>query len=255
MFYTRRRRPTSSQEQVEESSYMASASDLMIGILFIFIVMVMVLLARKPEAPSQPPPDPLATVVQAIGARLQQAGVPVVINQASGVITLPADTLFASGKPDLAPDGVRTLQAATAQLQQVLPCYVFSQRRNLPAECPDNPQQVEIETILIEGHTDSVPLHRGDYSNWHLGLDRARAVYKVLTAHSLQYLRNERAQPVFGISSYADERPASLQDASLNRRVELRFVLAYQPDEANANGGHGPGNALKRLQSGMQGTQ
>lgn len=73
---------------------MASASDLMIGILFIFIVMVMVLLARKPEEPKEPPPDPLAAVVQAIGSRLQVAGVPVTINQASGVITLPADTLF-----------------------------------------------------------------------------------------------------------------------------------------------------------------
>ena len=251
MFYTRRRSASAAQEQVEESSYMASASDLMIGILFIFIVMVMVLLARKPEEPSQPPPDPLATVVQAIGARLQQAGVPVTINQASGVITLPADTLFASGKPDLAPEGVRTLQSATAQLQQVLPCYVFSQRRNLPADCPDNPQQVEIETILIEGHTDSVPLQRGDYSNWHLGLDRARAVYKVLTADTLQHLRNERAQPVFGISSYADERPASLDDAARNRRVELRFVLAYQADDA-ANGNKGPGSALKRLQSSVR---
>lgn len=252
MFYSRRRSASSNPEQVEESSYMASASDLMIGILFIFIVMVMVLLARKPEPPAAPPPDPLATVVQAIGARLQDAGVPVTINQASGVITLPADTLFASGKPDLAAEGVRTLQAATAQLQQVLPCYVFSQRRNLPSTCPPNPQQVEIETILIEGHTDSVPLHRGEYSNWHLGLDRARAVYKVLTADALQRLRNERAQPIFGISSYADERPANLQDPARNRRVELRFVLAYQADDANAAAsGKGPGSALKRLQQSM----
>jgi chemotaxis protein MotB len=247
MWLPRRRSNTPAREQVEESGYMASASDLMIGILFIFIVMVMVLLSRKPEAPSEPPPDPLATVVQAIGARLQQAGVPVTINQASGVITLPADTLFSRGSPELASEGVRTLKAAATQLQQVLPCYVFSQRRQLPSDCPANPQQVEIETILIEGHTDSVPLQRGDYTNWHLGLDRARAVYKLLNAGSLQSLRNEREQPVFGISSYADERPASADDATQNRRVELRFVLAYQPEEGE--GGKGAASALKRLQS------
>ena len=164
-----RRRPSATHEQVEESGYMASASDLMIGLLFIFIVMVMVLLSRKPELPQEPPPDPLAAVVQAIGSRLQSAGVPVTINQASGVITLPTDTLFALGRPDLEPDGVRTLRQSAQQLQDILPCYIYSQRRQLPADCPPNPQQVEIETILIEGHTDASPLHRGDYTNWHLG--------------------------------------------------------------------------------------
>jgi outer membrane protein OmpA-like peptidoglycan-associated protein len=156
--FIKSRRPPSETENVEESGYMASASDLMIGILFIFIVMVMVLLARKPEEPKEPPPDPLATVVQAIGSRLQVAGVPVTINQASGVITLPADTLFALGQPDLASNGLQTLKLASEQLQSILPCYVFSQRqRSLPADCPPNPQQVEIETILIEGHTDASP--------------------------------------------------------------------------------------------------
>jgi outer membrane protein OmpA-like peptidoglycan-associated protein len=242
--WIQRRRPPPANEQVEESGYMASASDLMIGLLFIFIVMVMVLLARKPEPPTAPPPDPLAAVVQAIGSRLQNAGVPVTINQASGVITLPADTLFALGQPELQAEGVRTLRLSALQLQQVLPCYIYSQRRQLPDDCPLNPQQVEIETILIEGHTDSAPLKRGEYSNWHLGLDRARAVYKVLSTGSLQDLRNEREQPVFGISSYADERPSDKDNAAMNRRVELRFVLAFQASE----NGSGPGNALKRMQ-------
>jgi outer membrane protein OmpA-like peptidoglycan-associated protein len=244
--FIKSRRPTSEIENVEESGYMASASDLMIGILFIFIVMVMVLLARKPEEPKEPPPDPLAAVVQAIGSRLQVAGVPVTINQASGVITLPADTLFGLGQPDLASDGLRTLKLASEQLQGILPCYVFSQRRALPTDCPPNPQQVEIETILIEGHTDASPLHRGDYSNWHLGLDRARAVYKVLNAGAMQNLRNEREQPVFGISSYADERPSDKTDPAKNRRVELRFVLAFQPNEAGNT--KGPASTLKKMQ-------
>lgn len=251
MLLLRRRRQAASTEQVEESGYMASASDLMIGILFIFIVMVMVLLARKPEPPAEPPPDPLATVVQAIGAQLQQDGVPVTINQASGVITLPADTLFTRGSAELDTDGVRTLQTAAARLRQVLPCYVFSQRRQAGADCPLNPEQVEIETILIEGHTDSTPLRRGDYTNWHLGLDRARAVYKLLGSGGLQSLRNERAQPIFGISSYADERPAQSGDAdnaALNRRVELRFILAFRPDEGEA----GAASALKRLQGSVR---
>ena len=105
---------------------------------------------------------------------------------------------------------------------------------------------MEIETILIEGHTDSVPLHRGDYNNWHLGLDRARAVYKVLGSEGMQRYRNEREQPVFGISSYADERPTSKDNDTQNRRVELRFVLAFQPTETGAN--KGPSSTLKKMQ-------
>jgi len=242
-----RRRPSAVNEQVEESGYMASASDLMIGLLFIFIVMVMVLLARKPELPTDvAPPDPLAGVVQAIGSRLQKAGVPVAIDQASGVITLPTDTLFARGRPDLEANGVRALRQSAEQLQQVLPCYIYSQRRQLPANCPPNPQHVEIETVLIEGHTDSVPLQRGDYSNWHLGLDRARAVYKELNAGPMQHFRNEREQPVFGISSYADERPSSKKDAAQNRRVELRFVLAFQAGDSAA--AKGASSTLKKMQ-------
>lgn len=244
------RRPSAHHEQVEESGYMASASDLMIGLLFIFIVMVMVLLARKPEAAPEPPPDPLAAVVQAIGQRLQTAGVPVTINQASGVITLPTDTLFALGRPDLEPDGVRTLRQSAEQLQEVLPCYIYSQRRQLRHDCPPNPQQVEIETILIEGHTDASPLHRGDYTNWHLGLDRARAVYKVLNAGSMQGFRNEREQPVFGISSYADERPSDKDNAAQNRRVELRFVLAFQASDSGT--AKGPSSTLKKMQESVR---
>ena len=44
MFIKTRRNTTATQEQVEESGYMASASDLMIGLLFIFIVMVLSLI-------------------------------------------------------------------------------------------------------------------------------------------------------------------------------------------------------------------
>jgi chemotaxis protein MotB len=246
MLIKNRRASSASPEQVEESGYMASASDLMIGLLFIFIVMVMVLLSRKPEPPPEPPMDPLATVVHTIGTKLQKAGVPVTINQVSGVISLPADTLFARGSADLEALGVRTLRQSTEQLQRVLPCYIYSQRRHLPSDCPPNPQQVEIETILIEGHTDSVPLQRGDYNNWHLGLDRARAVYKVLGAEGMQSYRNERDQPVFGISSYADERPSSKNNEAQNRRVELRFVLAFQPTETGA--AKAPSSTLKKMQ-------
>lgn len=152
------------------------------------------------------------------------------IDPASGVITLPADTLFPKGLAELNTGGVEVLGRAKEALNGILPCYIYSERKNR-INCPANPNEVEIETIFIEGHTDSTPLQRGIYTNWHLGLDRAHAVYDVLTVGPMQNFKNERSLDVVGISSYADKRPNKDEptDDAKNRRVELRFVLAFKP--------------------------
>ena len=222
------------EEVVEEAGYLASASDLMVGLLFVFIIMV-VILSRRIEVIGEPgkpgkPLDPLVSAVEKISDKMKQAGVPVLVDKASGVITLPADILFPRGIAELNPNGVRVLNQAKSVLDEVLPCYIFSERKRR-SNCK-NSSDVEIETILIEGHTDSIPMQRENYSNWHLGLDRARAVYEILSNGQISQFKNERNLNVVGISSYADKRPAKggLLDDSKNRRVELRFVLAYKPE-------------------------
>lgn len=225
------------REEVEEAGYLASASDLMVGLLFVFIIMVVILSQRVEEAESgSKNSDPLESAVRTIGKKIQQAGVPVVIDPASGVITLPADTLFPKGLAELNSDGIEVLGRAKVALNGILPCYIYSERKNR-SNCPPNPNEVEIETIFIEGHTDSTPLQRGIYTNWHLGLDRARAVYDVLTFGTMQDFKNERSLDVVGISSYADKRPNKddPKDDAKNRRVELRFVLAFKP-QVNKSG-------------------
>ena len=219
------------REEVEEDGYLASDSELMVGLLFVFIIMVVILSQRVEEAESgSKNNDPLESAVRTIGKKIQQAGVPVVIDPASGVITLPADTLFPKGLAELNSGGIEVLGRAKVALNGILPCYIFTERKNR-SNCPPNPNEVEIETIFIEGHTDSTPLQRGIYTNWHLGLDRARAVYDVLTVGSMQAFKNERSLDVVGISSYADKRPNKddPKDDAKNRRVELRFVLAFKP--------------------------
>jgi hypothetical protein len=66
----------------------------------------------------------------------------------------------------------------------------------------------------------------------------------------MQSYRNEREQPVFGISSYADERPTNKNNDTQNRRVELRFVLAFQPTETGAT--KGPSSTLKKMQESVR---
>jgi outer membrane protein OmpA-like peptidoglycan-associated protein len=222
------------RETVEEAGYLASASDLMIGILFVFIIMV-VLLIQKVDAvqKGEKQKDPLASAVLIIGEKFNEAGLAVSIDPNSGVIGLPADTLFPSNSAVLNEKSKETLQKVRISLSQILPCYVFSERGNRPFNCPENNEGAEIETIFFEGHTDSDPLQLGNYTNWHLALDRSRAVYDVLTEGKLQDYRNERKLDVFGISSYADKRTKKnlgLEDKSKSRRVELRFVLAFKSD-------------------------
>jgi flagellar motor protein MotB len=233
-------------EEVEEAGYLASASDLMVGLLFVFIIMVVILSQRveiaesaipsqpveNPESPKVNTGDPLASAVESIGESLEKAGVAVIIDPESGVITLPADTLFPVGEANLSDYGKSALISAEGALTRILPCYIYSER-NSRYDCPPNPKEVEIETIFIEGHTDSTPLQRGIYTNWHLGLDRAKSVYEVLETGNMSQYKNQRNLDVVGFSSYADRRPNKQDptDASKNRRVELRFVLAYKPEK------------------------
>ena len=229
--------PTSRNNQhetVEEAGYLASASDLMIGLLFVFIIMV-VILSQKVDAiqNGENQKDPLASTVLIIGQKFKDAGLNVVIDPSSGVIGLPADTLFSFNSAVLNDNSKITLAKAKDSLVEILPCYIYSERAKRSQICPTNDEEIEIETIFIEGHTDSAPLKQGNYTNWHLGLDRARAVYEVLTEGKPQSYQNERKLDVFGISSYADKRVKKkfgVEDAEASRRVELRFVLAYKPD-------------------------
>lgn len=219
------------RENLDEGGYLASASDLMIGLLFVFIIMVVILSMRITAVSKGDDRNERGSrIIASIADRLRKAGVPVEVDPKSGVISLPADTLFDSGKWVLRQGGVETLITARNQLAQIVPCYVASQVLDRSTSCPSNPYGAEIETIFIEGHTDSVPLNLGLYNNWHLALDRARTVYAMLVTNGpMEAYRNERSQWLFGVSSYADSRPRSDVDSE-NRRVELRFVLSFKGD-------------------------
>jgi chemotaxis protein MotB len=71
--------------------------------------------------------------------------------------------------------------------------------------------------IVIEGHTDSTPYGRPDYSNWELSADRANAARRLMMAHGL------RADQVAQVRGYADQhlrKPSAPEDPS-NRRISI----------------------------------
>lgn len=77
--------------------------------------------------------------------------------------------------------------------------------------------------ILVEGHTDTVPLDRAGYDNWNLSSDRALAVLKAL-------VRWEGIEPERLVATgYGEHHPRASNETdggkSANRRVELVVVV------------------------------
>lgn len=239
--FNRRRAPAYDGASSDaEGGYLASASDLMIGLLFVFIILVVVLAleqqrqaaeiieTKRKTAEAQPP---IVGVTISIGKKIQAFVPTIEVHPATGVLTLPEDMLFSTGKSELNPQGGEALKKIAEQLASVLPCYVATPRK----VCADNPGGHEIDTIFVEGHTDSQPLVRPGYDNFNLSFDRARAVYSRLLdggqAEALNAFRNVNKQPLFSMSGYADRRWAPGVTDGLNpknRRVDLRIVLTYK---------------------------
>lgn len=233
--------PSAGETQTEsDGGYLASASDLMIGLLFVFIILVVVLaleqrrqqqVVEDQRAAILRAGDPRGIVTTAIGKGIEAALPGIRVDPESGVISLPEDVLFAVGSAELTPQGRGALALASQGLTGVLPCFVASEWAH-SRNCPDNRGGHQIETIFIEGHTDNRPLRRYGYDNINLSLDRARAVQAALVAGSaLDAYRNKAGQPLFSYSAYADTRPLRGTDPSAgqNRRVDLRIVLTYRP--------------------------
>ena len=85
--------------------------------------------------------------------------------------------------------------------------------------------------VLVEGHTDTVPLYSAGYDNWNLSTDRALAVLKLLVAdHGIGPER-------LAATGYGEFRPKASNETSegkaKNRRVELVII---------AQGGDGDGS-------------
>ncbi len=81
--------------------------------------------------------------------------------------------------------------------------------------------------LLIEGHTDTVPLYRHGYDNWNLSTDRAVAV-----VHLLQYGFGIDPRRLTAVG-YGEYRPVATNltaaGRALNRRVEI--VISTLPEE------------------------
>ncbi len=146
----------------------------------------------------------LVEVRDAIQVALEDAGlagnVDFEITSRGLVIAIATDhVLFASGSAEFGSDG----EAIVAAIAPTLSTFE--------------------NQILVEGHTDTVPLDRFGYDNWNLSTDRALAVLKALA-------RSDGIDPPRLVATgYGEYHPRASNETDegkqANRRVELVVVV------------------------------
>jgi chemotaxis protein MotB len=77
--------------------------------------------------------------------------------------------------------------------------------------------------FMVEGHTDSVPIHNEQYqSNWELGAARAVAVVNQLIEAGVP-------EGNLAAATYADTQPLVPNDSTENKAMNRRVEIAFQP--------------------------
>lgn len=234
-------------EQVDEGSYLASVSDLMSGLIFIFIILLLVFAIglREQEDRKEEEIKRLTGAAQERAALLKRlkddlraAGIEVVIDERQGVLRLGEAILFPSGRAELQGRGSDTVAKLATVLSNVLPCYTASSATEALPACDGLGRDGRVDALLIEGHTDDVPISGtgGFKDNWDLSTARARAIYLALIERSapLREIKNDKQQQIISLSGYADSRPAEENTSDLNRtknrRIDLRFLMVPPED-------------------------
>ena len=86
--------------------------------------------------------------------------------------------------------------------------------------------------VAIEGHTDSTPYGRSDYSNWELSADRANAARRILNEYGLAETR------ISQVRGFADQRLLLKNDPTnpSNRRISIivRNIGLDEQEETSA---------------------
>lgn len=162
----------------------------------------------KPAPPSRPVQSNLLTDLRNnLHLEQQSALVTLSVDQRGIVIALDDHSCF--------PPGQATVQAPAVPM--------FEKIAGILARYPNR--------ILLEGHTDSVPIHTPQFrSNWELSTARSITVLELMT-HAAE-LRSDR----FLIGGSADNTPVTSnqteQGRAHNRRVEIVVLDAAAPADS-----------------------
>ena len=259
---------TASEVAQGDQNYLASISDVMAALIFVFIIMLALFAYQLSSVTEEQ-----ATVTQRltasdetrdhilgeIASRLEAAGMTVEVLHEQNILRLSDNAInFPSGSESpISEHQINVGQLAQA-LAEVVPCYVSSHKKATVSEsntevikndfegkpsyclppatasaytCEAQKHSWLLETLLIEGHTDDVPVsnERRFRDNLELSSMRAATVYRMIAACEplIEGMYNSQDVPVLSTSGYGFTRPATRDPdlADYNRRIDLRLLL------------------------------
>ena len=252
----------------DSENYLANVSDLVSGLIFVLILTLAVFALRLAEMTDvfadrtrELTSNRLtqAQILQDLRERIEESGLRVEIVPAQGILRLSENAIsFPFGGET--PINLANVGHLARALAEVVPCFVpvrseapaaanteeggagpgdpdarapnrsFCQPRDDSAVyvCPDLPGRVD--TVLIEGHTDSVPVAPGVRfrNNLELSSMRAANVHRMIVAcePAIESLFNSTGTPILSTSGYGSTRPVGDDpEGAENRRIDLRFLL------------------------------
>lgn len=216
----------------EENPYWMSFSDLMSGLLVIFILAAVALIIELTQKSEKIDAsiEELKKAEQArqnilidIKEELAKQNIHVEIAENDTVLRIPDSTLsFESAKDTLPQD---------KQTQQNVRAIGIALHEAITA----NERWKYLDTVFIEGHTDSDGIWYRGKGNWGLSTDRAVSIWKLWQTEipvepSLNELKNFDGKLLFSVSGYADTRRVDLtedteEQRAKNRRIDIRFTV------------------------------
>ena len=256
-------RPTTDAAQGGQN-YLASVSDLVSALIFVFIIMLAIFAYQLARVTSD-----LASanqtreqILRDIAIRLEESGMSVTVVSDQGVLRLSENAInFPSGQETPNSAHLPNVGRVARAIAEVIPCFVADERPAPPMaagssaksgdsasdgprprfcqppassesyDCRETGQRWRLETLLIEGHTDNVPIAAGGRirDNLELSSMRAATVYRMirLCEPRVERLQNADHYQVLSTSGYGYTRPATSEESRLNenRRIDLRFLM------------------------------
>ena len=238
-------------------NYLASVSDLVSALIFVFIIMLAFFAYQLADVTEKLKADDATRgrMLQEMARQLQDSGMRVEVLVDQGVLRLSENSInFPSGSETPASEHRQNVGHLAQAIAEVAPCYVSPSRGaftvrgdvNVPKycqtavdpstyECREETSPWLLETLLIEGHTDDVPVAEGRRfrDNLELSSIRAATVQRMIIAcePGVDNLRNTNDYPILSTSGYGDGRPVTSspeqtdETRRVNRRIDLRFLL------------------------------
>lgn len=236
----RRKISSSEAHGSDDGHYYISISDLMTSLLFIFILIlsyVMLSFVKKEDVLTnkikiiEQNIEHRGELLQSLKNELTSKEISIEIDKENGNMRLKSDLLFKSGSADISDEGKRQISeiARLFMVKMIEPKY-----------------KLAIDTIFIEGHTDSTPIKSKYIRKWtnkELSAQRAINTYTEMilaTDDKINNLKNVKDKRMLSYSGYADNRQLCNEEEKLsngankkeikdcrgkNRRIEFYFTV------------------------------